>query len=200
MIKLRAFSVFLVISLLLGLLAGNPVAVKAQQPEPPAPLILPAGEEVVPEQYIVVYKPGALRFETRLKAQARVERLGGKMQHYYSRVLNGYSAMLTPEALEAVRSDPAVAYVVPDGIVWADQEPVPDPIAVQLDPPSWGIDRVDQQAALPHAACAARFGWTVDEWLYFPVQQRRQLQRVAGERRQLYPAGRLDALARDRAV
>jgi hypothetical protein len=145
MIKLRAFSVFLVISLLLGLLAGNPIAVKAQQPEPPAPLILTADEEVVPEQYIVVYKENTLRFETRFKTQARVERLGGKMQHYYSNVLNGYSAVLTPEALKAVRNDPAVAYVVPDGIVRADQEPVPDPIAVQLDPPSWGIDRVDQR-------------------------------------------------------
>ena len=145
MTKPRVFSVTLVLALLLGLLAGNPVRVNAQQPEPPAPLILTAGDEVVPEQYIVVYKQGALRFETRFKTQARVERLGGKMLHYYSNVLNGYSAVLSPEALEAVRSDPAVAYVVPDGVVWADQEPVPTPIAVQLDPPSWGLDRIDQR-------------------------------------------------------
>ena len=44
-----------------------------------------------------------------------------------------------------MRNDPAVAYVVADGIVWVDQEPEPEPIAVQLDPPSWGLDRIDQR-------------------------------------------------------
>lgn len=143
MTRFRVVSFSIILFLLLSLLAGAPSRVNAQQPEPPAPLILTADAEEVPEQYIVVYKPGALRFDTALKTQARVERMGGKMQHYYSHVLNGYSAVLSPEALEAVRSDPAVAYVVPDGVVWADQEPVP--IAVQLDPPSWGLDRVDQR-------------------------------------------------------
>jgi len=146
MTKFRAFAVFLILALFLSLLAGNPVVnVKAQQPEPPAPLILTTDEEVIPEQYIVVYKEGALPFETSFKTQARVERMGGKLLHYYSNVLNGYSAVLSPAALEAVRSDPAVAYVVPDGVVWADQEPRPTPIAVQLDPPSWGLDRIDQR-------------------------------------------------------
>ena len=141
MTKYRILAVTLIFALLFSLLGGASTRVNAQAPQPPAPLILTADEEVIPEQYIVVYKEGALRFETSFKTQARVERMGGKMLHFYSNVLNGYSAVLTPAALEAVRSDPAVAYVVPDGVVWADDEPT----TVQLDPLSWGLDRVDQR-------------------------------------------------------
>lgn len=145
MIKSRTLAVSLVIALLFSLLGGVSTPAYAQAPQPPAPLITTPGAEVVPGQYIVVYKEGALRFETSIKAENRVENLGGKLLHYYTNVLSGYSAELSPAALAAVRSDPAVAYVVPDGIIWADQEPEPEPVAVQLNPPSWGLDRVDQR-------------------------------------------------------
>ncbi len=143
MMRSRSLSLALILSLLLSLLSITFNGVNAQDPQPPAPLYTPTDSELVKDQYIVVYKENVLRFETPLKAQSRVERQGGKLLHYYSKVLSGYSAVLTPVALEAVRNDPAVAYVVADGIVWADQEP--EPIAVQLDPPSWGLDRIDQR-------------------------------------------------------
>lgn len=145
MIRSRSLTISLIIALLLSLLPFTQRNVFAQDPQPPAPLYTPADNELVENQYIVVYKESALRFDTLLKAQARVERQGGKLLHYYSHVLPGYSAVLTPAALEAVRNDPAVAYVVADGVVWADDEPQPEPIAVQLDPPSWGLDRIDQR-------------------------------------------------------
>jgi len=141
MIRFRVFSFSLIFALLLSLFAGPFAGANAQEPQPVAPLVAPDGVEVVPDQYIVVYKEDVLRFETSFKTQSRVERAGGRMLHYYSNILSGYSAVLPPEALEAVRSDPAVAYVVPDGVVWADQEPIP----VQTDPPSWGLDRIDQR-------------------------------------------------------
>ncbi len=141
MTRSRVFSFSLILGLLLSLLAVPFSGANAQEPQPLAPLVTTEGAEVIPNQYIVVYKEDALRFETSFKTQFRVERAGGKMLHYYANVLSGYSAVLTPEALEVVRSDPAVAYVVPDGVVWADQEPVP----VQTDPPSWGLDRIDQR-------------------------------------------------------
>jgi len=145
MYRFRSLSIALILSLLLSLSPASLNNTNAQNPEPPAPLYTPAQGEVVADQYIVVYKENMLRFETLSKTQARVERQGGKLLHYYTNVLNGYSALLTPAALEAVRNDPAVAYVVADGVVWADDEPQPEPIAVQLDPPSWGIDRIDQR-------------------------------------------------------
>jgi len=145
MYRSRSLSIALILSLLLSLIPASFNDANAQNPEPPAPLYTPAQGEVVADQYIVVYKENVLRFETLSKTQARVERQGGKLLHYYTNVLDGYSALLTPDALEAVRNDPAVAYVVADGVVWADQQPEPEPIAVQLDPPSWGIDRIDQR-------------------------------------------------------
>ncbi|WP_134773952.1 S8 family peptidase [Ornithinimicrobium flavum] len=53
------------------------------------------------------------------------------------RSLGGYAAVLTPSQLQAVRSDPTVAYVEPDAVVSlsADQQDA-----------TWGLDRIDQPA------------------------------------------------------
>jgi len=51
-------------------------------------------------------------------------------------VLNGFAAKLSTKELDAVRADPAVAYVQPDSIVKAETD--------QTSPP-WGLDRIDQR-------------------------------------------------------
>ena len=66
-----------------------------------------------------------------------VEDNGGEVEHEFQRVLDGFSAELTPAQVAEVRADPGVEAVVPDGRVHATGN--------QLSPP-WGLDRIDQRS------------------------------------------------------
>ncbi|HQL40531.1 MAG TPA: S8 family serine peptidase, partial [Anaerolineaceae bacterium] len=145
MIRRRFFVFSLLLALLAGLLAAPMSSVFAQQPLPPAPLILPQDAEIVPGQYIVVFKAGILNRQSVESVRNQLDSTGGKLLDYYSSILSGYSAQLPPEALEAVRRNPAVAYVEADALMWADEETQSEPPVFQPDPPSWGLDRIDQR-------------------------------------------------------
>jgi subtilisin family serine protease len=113
-------------ALLAGTLLLAPTAASAQTTT--------AGE-AIDGQYIVVLKDQTTRAGAD-SAKTRVRNRGGKVQHEYGRVLNGFSATLTPKALTDVRSDPAVAYVEPDRVIALD--------ATQTSA-TWGLDRLDQR-------------------------------------------------------
>ena len=66
-----------------------------------------------------------------------VEDNGGEVDHEFRKVLDGFSAELTPAQVAEVRADPRVEAVVPDGRVHATGN--------QLSPP-WGLDRIDQRS------------------------------------------------------
>jgi subtilisin family serine protease len=66
-----------------------------------------------------------------------VEDDGGEVEHEFRRVLDGFTAELTPAQVAEVRADPRVEAVVPDGRVHATGN--------QLSPP-WGLDRIDQRS------------------------------------------------------
>src|SRR4051812_18113612 len=61
---------------------------------------------------------------------------GGRLKHVYKHALNGFTAELSPEAAEALTSDPRVESVEEDGVVTAT--------TTQTNPP-WGLDRIDQR-------------------------------------------------------
>ncbi len=61
----------------------------------------------------------------------------GAVEHSYGSALNGFSARLSRAQVTALSANPAVAYVVPDTPVHA--------LGQQLNPPSWGLDRIDQR-------------------------------------------------------
>jgi subtilisin family serine protease len=96
----------------------------------------PTGAEAqeIPGQYIVVLKDQTSA-PAADKAKTRVRDRGGRVQHEYSRVLKGFSAKLSKDALAEVKSDPAVAYVEPDRVITLD--------ATQANA-TWGLDRIDQ--------------------------------------------------------
>ncbi|MBC6446334.1 S8 family peptidase [Actinokineospora xionganensis] len=91
---------------------------------------------VVKDSYIVVLKDGAqARGAT---ADSLSARYGGKVNHRYSAAISGYAATMTEQQAKRVAADDQVAYVEADQTM---------SIAVdQLNPPSWGLDRVDQQS------------------------------------------------------
>jgi subtilisin len=62
-------------------------------------------------------------------AHAQTEQVNGGLGFVYRYALNGYSASLTWQAVEALRRNPRVKYVVADGLVEAQEQTVPTGIA-----------------------------------------------------------------------
>lgn len=58
-------------------------------------------------------------------------------KHVYSSVLKGFSAHLSEKAVASLNKNPMVKYIVPDGVVSVND--------YQTNPPSWGLDRIDQE-------------------------------------------------------
>ncbi|WP_326551782.1 S8 family serine peptidase [Micromonospora sp. NBC_01813] len=110
-----------------------------------APL-LPAEGGVPNGGYIVVVKDQPVIGGAANDPAAVAERAGGREVHRYSRVLRGFSAKLTTSGLDAVRANPNVAYVRADSRVQAiEPAPAAGGATTQPNPPSWGLDRVDQR-------------------------------------------------------
>ncbi len=91
----------------------------------------------IPGQYIVVFRdavgdPSGLA--RRLAAQH-----GGSVRFTYQHALKGFSAELPEAAVEALGRNPNVAFIEPNGRVWA--------VGSQTNPP-WGLDRIDQRDGL----------------------------------------------------
>ncbi|KKW17744.1 MAG: Serine protease [Candidatus Kaiserbacteria bacterium GW2011_GWA1_50_28] len=86
-----------------------------------------AREERIPGQYIVVFKDfpagqnaaeqavGAEDIEKDILSRTRGERL-----HSYRSAINGFSARLSPSELDAIKSDPRVAFISEDRVVSID--------------------------------------------------------------------------------
>ncbi|GAA1336801.1 S8 family peptidase [Saccharothrix algeriensis] len=95
--------------------------------------ILSAGTaEAIPNSYLVKLKD----FST-ADANSLAARFGGRVDRIFSTALNGFSATLSERAAKRLAAHPAVDYVEQDQVVHAD--------ATQSNPPSWGLDRVDQR-------------------------------------------------------
>ncbi|WP_253864069.1 S8 family peptidase [Prauserella halophila] len=84
-------------------------------------------ETAVEGSYIVAMKDGV---------QTTAADLGGEVKHRYSSALNGYSADMSEAQAKRIAADPAVDYV--------EQVKRVHTAADQANPPSWGLDRVDQ--------------------------------------------------------
>jgi subtilisin family serine protease len=115
-----------------------------------APLLkMQKSSEVVPDEYIVVYKNSISAFSNKNTIKGEVAAKGGKVLFIYDAVLNGYSAYLPPAALEMVRANPAVEYVEPNSVVSIDDDSTGEgeigAEAVQTGA-TWGLDRVDQRS------------------------------------------------------
>lgn len=128
--SLAALSAAAAVATLTAFGAGTPAS--AQE----GTIIGADAEGAIPGSYIVVLKQnpspvGAL-------VSQLTARIGGVVDRTFSAALHGYSAHMTEAQAKRLAADPAVAYVEQNRLVHVqDAEP---------DPPSWGLDRIDQRS------------------------------------------------------
>ncbi len=95
--------------------------------------ILGAGATgAVDGSYLVVLRDGATATPA-----AVARRHDARITHTFRAALHGYAATMSEADAKRTAADPTVAYVEQDRVVTA--------LETQPDPPSWGLDRVDQR-------------------------------------------------------
>ncbi|MFF3286905.1 S8 family serine peptidase [Streptomyces sp. NPDC003023] len=93
----------------------------------------------VPAGYVVVLKDQQLSHHAaRVHVAELTQMHGGSVRHVYSSALRGYAARMSPAEAERVAADPRVARVEQDSVIRESGS--------QPNPPSWGLDRVDQRS------------------------------------------------------
>ena len=117
-----AISAVAVVSALFGLSASAALAA-APLPEDPS-FGHRSKAKVVPGHYIVALKDSVANPEK--LAENQVEQQDGKLGVVYSSALKGYAAKLSKDAVEELRKDPRVRYVVPDYELKAQAQTIPD--------------------------------------------------------------------------
>ena len=106
-------------------LAAASAFVAGQQPDRPS---------TVPGRYIVVFKDTVVDVPDLAAQLARAH--GGTTLFIYEHALKGFAVALPEQAATALASNPNVAYVEPDSVVWA--------FGSQTGA-TWGLDRIDQR-------------------------------------------------------
>lgn len=102
-----------------------------------APLYRENSTSAIPGKYVVVLNETAGVAATEAVSSLAAD-VGATVHQRYASALNGFSATMDDAAVEDLRADPRVAYVQADQVVHATK--------TQSPTPSWGLDRVDQDA------------------------------------------------------
>ncbi len=90
----------------------------------------------IPNQYIVVLKPGTASRNIPSLASALTSEYAGEIRHTYRFAISGFAIKISPEMARALSNDPRVDYVEEDGLVHG--------ATTQVNP-DWGLDRIDQR-------------------------------------------------------
>ncbi|GAA3738004.1 hypothetical protein GCM10022225_21140 [Plantactinospora mayteni] len=137
--RLAAFGV-LVASTMVTAMVGAPATAAPATGE----ILQAGGATAVADSYIVVLKDSAVggKAGTRNsavngKASALASKYGATLGNVYGHALNGFSVKLSEQGAKRLAADPSVAYVEQNHTVTAS--------ATQVNPPSWGLDRIDQR-------------------------------------------------------
>jgi aqualysin 1 len=117
-----------------GLIDPAPTAEAAVSPHPSLTANA-AASQAIPGRYIVTFHRDVS--DVRNLAQQLVAGGAGTLNFTYTSALKGFAAQLPSQAVDALRRNPHVASVEPDAVVMAN--------GVEPNPPSWGLDRLDQR-------------------------------------------------------
>jgi subtilisin family serine protease len=124
---------------LLPVLGVAALAACATDPNAPSPTSeapqFAASNASQAKPYIVVFQPntvGPASVTASLEQRHRIF----MVRHRYEQAVRGFAADLTANQLRELSADPRVLYIEPDGVMTVN--------ATQTNPPSWGLDRIDQ--------------------------------------------------------
>jgi subtilisin family serine protease len=112
--------------------ASGPAAKLALAPR--AALIRAANP--IPGSYIVVMKDAVVNVDGEVDQIG--QQYGTSASYRYKYALKGFAGKLSAAAVDALRRDPRVAYIEEDQMAHL--------VATQANPPSWGLDRIDQSS------------------------------------------------------
>lgn len=120
-------------------LVMTPSFAGATTPSPDAPpeIVGSDSPSAVEGEYLVVLKPQARIGAADDIASALTDAVGGEILDVFNTVIDGYSAALSEDEALAIAADDRVDHVEQAQKVYA--------IGEQVNPPSWGTDRVDQR-------------------------------------------------------
>jgi len=118
--------------LLAAVLAFGPAAGPVAAPE--GEILGAGGAQAVADSYIVVMKSA-------IPGSGIAAKYGGRVGHVYGKALNGFEVSMPEASARRLAADPDVAYVQRNGIVSLE----PGVLGTQPNPPSWGLDRIDQR-------------------------------------------------------
>lgn len=124
---------------LTALLAGAVLAGPATASAAQGPIAGTGTPTAIAGSYIVTLKDTTTVRARGLAATARelTRGYGGTVGHVYQSALHGFSATMSESDARRLAARPDVAAVEQNQRVWA--------AAVQANPPSWGLDRIDQR-------------------------------------------------------
>ncbi|HUQ18746.1 MAG TPA: S8 family serine peptidase [Gemmatimonadaceae bacterium] len=104
-------------------------------------LSVSTGKKLIPNQYIVVFKSGAVApTGVRTKAKTMIAQMDGGeigLGFVYGSGMKGFSARMTAQQAARLANDPSVAYVEQDQL---------SSVADVQSGATWGLDRIDQSA------------------------------------------------------
>lgn len=87
--------------------------------------------------YIVTFKDSVARSDVPAAARALAARHSGDLRFTYTAALRGFAVKMAEGRAKKLAADPSVARVEADGVAYA--------VGTQPNPPSWGLDRIDQR-------------------------------------------------------
>ncbi|MGV9316612.1 S8 family peptidase [Streptomyces sp. NPDC003691] len=130
---LAPLGIGLAAALTLGLVSALPATAA---PEAREGTIANAGAAgVIKNSYIVTLRDGQVRSAS-AEGRALAKQYGAVVKRTYTKALNGYAVTLSERQAKRLAADSRVASVAQDQTVSIQ--------ATQVNPPSWGLDRIDQ--------------------------------------------------------
>ncbi|MFI7408993.1 S8 family peptidase [Streptomyces sp. NPDC049627] len=130
--RLAALSVAATAALTASLVSALPAAAA-----PEGRIQYAGAANAVADSYIVTLRADHARSGS-TAGRALVEKYGADIERTYKKALNGYAIEASETEAKRLAADPAVASVVQNRTFHVD--------ATQTNPPSWGLDRIDQRA------------------------------------------------------
>ena len=92
----------------------------------------------IKDSYIVIFTDSAAGTQgVQALVESMAERANAKVDHTYQHAVRGFAGTMSEQAARKLAGDPAVAYVEQNGTVSLT--------ATQPNPPSWGLNRIDQR-------------------------------------------------------